>query len=454
MAQTEATKKYLDEALGEIRWKRARDAVRSELAAHIEDQAEAFQNEGMPAEEAEARAIKEMGDPVAVGARLDASFRPRSLKATLIPLGVVLLFSIICRLTLYGGRMSAGDWGAFIAALAIGGGCFAALFQLSLDRFVRWSPYALAAALAVMLLSRAAVYFFGRSPWDYRLAFLNYAVCVFPALLAGLAYRMRGRGLLGLAVCGAAVSVAAVTLLSLPAAANALELAAASFAVLVIAVSRGMFGKRRGLQYAVLFGGTALGAILPFAGNQHRLARLAAIINPSASPFEYGWYALNVKEALASSRLVGASPDTAQLASVNFSLASGATPDTLNNYMLTVAVHSFGWLFAALIVLALFAFIGTGVLRALKLKSQCGRLLALSILISVAVQAAGYVLCNLGIIIGVPFPLPFLSSGNTALVLNLAAAGLLASLIRTDGLYSDIEPKAVKRLRLRLEWVS
>ena len=49
-------------------------------------------------------------------------------------------------------------------------------------------------------------------------------------------------------------------------------------------------------------------------------------------------------------------------------------------------------------------------------------------------------------------PLPFLSYGNTSLMVNMAMMGLLCSLMRSDGLYADKEPKPLNKLRLRLEW--
>ena len=71
---------------------------------------------------------------------------------------------------------------------------------------------------------------------------------------------------------------------------------------------------------------------------------------------------------------------------------------------------------------------------------------------SFTVQIAAYVFYNIGIIVGGPLPLPFISAGNTALVINLAMAGMLLSLLRTDGLYTDTPSGKAKRLRIRFEW--
>ena len=69
-------KEYIDELCGQIRDKHAREFVEDEIRSHIEDQAEAFEKDGMRHEDALAKAVKEMGDPVSVGVELDRIHRP------------------------------------------------------------------------------------------------------------------------------------------------------------------------------------------------------------------------------------------------------------------------------------------------------------------------------------------------------------------------------------------
>ena len=53
-----------------------RDAVRGELAAHIEDHAEALREHGYAEDEADARATEQMGDPIQVGRDIAKLYRP------------------------------------------------------------------------------------------------------------------------------------------------------------------------------------------------------------------------------------------------------------------------------------------------------------------------------------------------------------------------------------------
>ena len=55
----------------QMRCAKARDGVARELSAHISDQAEAFEQAGMEHDKAVAKAVREMGDPVEIGAAYD-----------------------------------------------------------------------------------------------------------------------------------------------------------------------------------------------------------------------------------------------------------------------------------------------------------------------------------------------------------------------------------------------
>ena len=59
---------YLDIVIQQLRYPKAKELVQDELNAHIQDQKEAYEAEGMSALEAELEAVRQMGDPVKTGA--------------------------------------------------------------------------------------------------------------------------------------------------------------------------------------------------------------------------------------------------------------------------------------------------------------------------------------------------------------------------------------------------
>ncbi len=68
---------FLDTVCAPIRWRRRRNRVRRELAAHLEDHIAYLVNErGLSCDEAEQEAIAAMGDPAALGLALGQEHCP------------------------------------------------------------------------------------------------------------------------------------------------------------------------------------------------------------------------------------------------------------------------------------------------------------------------------------------------------------------------------------------
>ena len=68
---------YIKKLLEQVRFEKAHKAIGDEIRSHIEDQIEENISEGMEKEEAEKKAVEDMGDPVDVGIELDRVHRPQ-----------------------------------------------------------------------------------------------------------------------------------------------------------------------------------------------------------------------------------------------------------------------------------------------------------------------------------------------------------------------------------------
>ena len=185
------------EAVGaEIRWKKARPLLTEEIRTHLLDQRDACVAQGMAEDEAQAEAVRQMGDPVALGADLDRVHRPRpqwgllALALVLAAAGAFLRFSLTAdvpyvslqdrQMDLLGGLMGA-------AALAAG-----YLLDVStLGRRAWWTCVALAAGVLCFL------------PWMVNgPAWLSaQLLSLFALTLALVLWKQRGRRWRGAAVC-------------------------------------------------------------------------------------------------------------------------------------------------------------------------------------------------------------------------------------------------------------
>ena len=120
MKPTHSIEAYIQEVQNNIRWKRARKIATQDLEQHIQDQFDAYVNQGMDSDLALEEAIKSMGDPQKIGKELDCAYRPKinilliELTTAFLVLGVIIHY-------LLEGTLSKNNF------IAIGIGCFAAV---------------------------------------------------------------------------------------------------------------------------------------------------------------------------------------------------------------------------------------------------------------------------------------------------------------------------------------
>ena len=177
------------------------------------------------------------------------------------------------------------------------------------------------------------------------------------------------------------------------------------------------------------------------------------MLRPEAFPEDYSYQIRVIRDMLRASRPIGRGQDTEMMRySMLFKRDGSIDREAYVDFMLTTIAHRYGWVIALIIAAVLIGLIAMLFFKALKLTSLFGKIMGCGICASLLMQAVQYMLGNCGIVIMGWLPLPFLSYGNTSLVVNMAMMGLLCSLMRSDGLYADKEAKPLNKLRLRLEW--
>ena len=103
-------------------------------------------------------------------------------------------------------------------------------------------------------------------------------------------------------------------------------------------------------------------------------------------------------------------------------------------------------------VLLLAVFLGLGFRKAQKQKSIFGQMVSLTILCTFTAEILLYIPANLGIWLIAPIALPFLSYGATALLINMALAGVLLSVFRTGEVYRDTAPHPIFSDSKFIQW--
>lgn len=259
---------FLRAALRSLRPGRARAALECELRNHMDDAAEAYRAQGLPPEEAEARAVASMGDPKALARQIRQAHRPVAPVGALVLLAALALAGAAWQTALRG----PDELPSRLLALALGGALGAAALRLD----ARWAAPLLGGLVAAFLAAAALTPRISGSypPVDALAALLAPGL----GLLAGrLRLRRGGAILLGAAALGAMALCAA-----LGSRAGALLSAAALAGAALELGRRGAWRAGRGAAWAVaaaLVLGGALAAVLLYANGSAPAQELLYVKN-------------------------------------------------------------------------------------------------------------------------------------------------------------------------------
>ena len=398
MNVSDAFHRYAEKVCEQIRWKKAHSAVAQEIEDHLTDQKNAYLAAGDSESIAEEKALLQMGDPVSVGAALDQTHKPAP-QWGMIGL-VLLLFDVIARMfgLDYGGQ----KW------LSIG------LLGLNI------SPSAIS--------------------------------MLFPLAFCGLFYRLRSQGRRGYLISGVLAVVFCLFLSYCHTFSGVVTFVFSAGILMLIASKKKWFDKQRNMFLLLfLLAVVCLIVLLMFyAPFRYRYGweRLYTIFVPSGDPMGSGYLSTQLKTILSHCVLLG---EGAALSETQAYLLTDASM-LRSDYLLAYLTYHYGWVASGIVVLLLAVFLGLGFRKALKQKSIFGQMVSLTILCTFTAEILLYIPANLGIWLIAPIALPFLSYGATALLINMALAGVLLSVFRTGEVYRDTAPHPIFSDSKFIQW--
>lgn len=427
MQQSERFGSYIREVCGQIRWKKARALAAEELEAHLEDQRDALLAEGVPPEEAEERAVLEMGDGAAVGQALDRVHRPRPQPLLLCLTGALLLLGMLG--SILQPEAGAGSLWQYPAAA----GVLLCFYFLDFT-FLAKRPllfYGLAAALTLLAFHLSAdsgpFRFMKLGPLEVNLAVLSIPV---PLACALLIYAMRRRGIRGILLCWAEFLPLLAVLCTSQPYAGAISAFAVFLALLSFAVARDWFGVRRGQGFAA--------ALLPaaacgIAGGVFWVAEHRSLLDGWLHPGGAGsGYLFSVLRDVADkARFFGPGLPTERTEALEAIAEPGLEllPATL--------LYEYGWIFLLAVAALLAAAAAAAVRRAVRQGSMLGSLVALSAVLGMVFQALFALADNLGFGLFDSIGMPFFTQSSAVLLINAAVTGLLLSVFRSGSTFRD-----------------
>jgi len=214
------------------------------------------------------------------------------------------------------------------------------------------------------------------------------------------------------------LGVVSVLLLLQPDFGTALLIGAAAFAVIIASSAP--------LGFIVGLG--AVGGVLAVAGAftmDYRRARITGFLDPFADPLGAGHQAVQSLVALGTGGWFGVGLGASR-ARWSF------LPNAHTDFIFAIIGEETGFIGAILVILLFTVFAAVGIRIALSAPDTFGRLLAVGIVAWLTFQA----LVNIGGVVAVlpitGVPLPFVSSGGNAMLVSLAAVGILINISRSS----------------------
>lgn len=169
--------------------------------------------------------------------------------------------------------------------------------------------------------------------------------------------------------------------------------------------------------------GLILTPLIWFLLRDYQKQRIITFLNPAGDPFGAGYNVLQSMIAVGSGNIVGRGLGHGSQSQLNF------LPITHTDFIFAVFAEELGFIGSLILLLLLFILI-TRVIRAAKLSSDnFGMLISIGIAVMFIFQILVNIGMNMGIMPVTGIPLPFVSYGGTSLLVNLAAIGIILSIL-------------------------
>ncbi|MDE7310677.1 MAG: FtsW/RodA/SpoVE family cell cycle protein [Eubacterium sp.] len=423
-------KQYLETLLAQIREKRAKEYVRQEIAGHIADQKACYIADGMSNDQAEEKAVADMGDPVETGIALDQIHRPKpawgmlAMIAVLCAAGVLLQFAVYR----YGPDAQAGRY-LFESQLQYAVFGYFLLCGIYLADYTKLAKYSRHLCTGILILLSLTAFCDLPISFD-RLLSLNILFYLYLPLYGAVLYSYRnckGKKLWYLFL----YTILPVYLASQLAYASVrINLAVILFIMLGTAVHKGWFPQPAAKIKYILFTCVAAAFLLyTLFLNNYQHIRIQAWLNPAAFSAEEGYLQGVIRSLLHNSRLIG--QNTSKLS------AYDSLPNYATDYILSYMIATFGILAAAVLILFV-VLLGAWLLRlSIRQKNQLGMAMGLGCSLAFVVQSAEYILVNLALLPASSLYFPLISFGGSNMLQTCVLLGILLSIYR----YENVAPE-------------
>ncbi|EFS8541268.1 FtsW/RodA/SpoVE family cell cycle protein [Listeria monocytogenes] len=397
---------YLGKVIAKVKSKQAHSMIKKELSNHLEELSHSFQKRGLSIEDADKKAMQEMGDPSAVGKNMNQLHKPRM------------------------------DWLLIALFILLAGIGFLPLMSDVV------SPNSFFIKKQIVWLALAILALIGFLFFDYRklknLWMYFYAAALilfFTPFLVGVSLTGGGRwvSLGGIMIDSPAISLFLFFLAWAGIFTKVTDFKGWKKLVMLLilfwapVISYTMINR---LVFSIIYFLCVL-VMSIFYYRRNRFAIKVALGNLLVGIIFISTMILKFSSSYLSDNLISVKTILSQAGWFGKGLHNNLTiPEAHTDFVFPFLVYSFGWVFGIFLCLLLLVFILRISLNAFKTKDLFGRLLTIGGAVLFTVPAFWNILMGLGIVPIMVVPLPFISYGGSMLLVYAALLGLILNVYR------------------------
>lgn len=435
---------FLKAVCHQVKYKKLHGDISDELATHIDEAKDEYLENGMTENESVIRAVSQMGNPVEIGKRLNATHRPRTEWSIIALIGMMVMIGGISLLSL------ANDTGfsyimsdlinlkTYVIYTSLGISVLLVMYFFDYTKLEKYSVHIFLATAVLFLLGRNFLSYTRYYPYvvigpigfEPIMLAMPILVISFSGILLNSINGSKKDHIktVGLASIAVLISLAYRSLMS------TMILGLAFLIMITVGIlDRNFKGNRKKSLYCIY--GCVVGSMLGFwflyiAPRDYIRERIFAMLSPGGR--DAGWQLLALKKALSGAKLLG--KGNGLYYSDGGIRESVIVPVLEPDFVLAYIVSSFGWIAGAILILIVSVAIARMLLTVRKVHSSYGRQVIISVITVFSIQAFINMLMNLGLFPLTKLSLPLVSYGGTSFVVNMGMLGLLLSVYRRKDL--------------------
>ena len=446
-------KNFLDKVCGEIKYRPVRKGICEELKSHIQEIEEEYTNKGIPENEAEEKAVLQMGAPEEIGRKLNKIHKPK-LDWKLLLLMVILMGFGVFVAILKQPIMNENYIGSTIIYMTIGVILSIGIYFFDYKLLKKYSTVIYIIASILMILPMIQFGFIPRGVYNIQL----FEITISPSTIALPLYLISfigfifnynktnnfkmtilnkeieiNKDMVKIIIC----SVASLMLMEyISSITNAIIL---GIIYLIISTAKIIQNKKNRIKNLIIlyvipvFMGLLL--ILMLVKSPYRFERIISSFNPEVDPESSGYVGMLQKEILENAKIIGEA-DTMPISN------SQSIINVESNYTFIYLLGKTGILVAGLLVCTIILASVKLIINAKNIKEQYGKFLIIGLSSLYILQSFATILMNVNMGVQTNVNLPFVTYGGIYFIVSILSMAIIFSVYRRKDIYQyEIENK-------------